>query len=579
MSFIRRIALLPLLFAATFTIPNARGQVVINEIVEDEQDYESTVDPADTREFVELYNSGNSSVDISGWTLTVSQFAPDTGTPVVDTFPNGSIIAPGGYFLIAGPGIPDAPNVYKPFAGELWLNTKTIFELRNPNLPGTNKLVDAVALETFRGNELDMATQDQLDQIGAGQTAGVGARGGWWGQIESNNAHPSDTGPNSHYPNLPMSLGRYRDGYDHNVNGRDFGMLPATPNATNNLPFAQAATIANVDSLANGAVLRDDFYASFKLPTVISPGTADTYNPNAITINPTSPQGGKAIIAWDETGGGNVVYSKKYANEYKLYAYIDPRPFNNATVDSTQSEATTYGLVGSSDMFFSTPNSGDLLTGQPGAGGNITSAANGNTGLGWMIQRRTSNAAGTQSSKAILQLIDFNDGGDGVLADNDWQIKHEVDMTGMQPGWHVLGIKYDPATGAVIGTYDSQTINFTTTTDLVGNFYVGYREQLPGVGLTGRPPTFDLFVPVGVAGDYNNNGVVDAADYVLWKNGGPLQNEVASIGTNDAADYDAWRARFGNTTGSGSAAGVPEPGALGLLIVAGVVAGWVRRTR
>ncbi|MFO0788163.1 MAG: hypothetical protein U0805_01820 [Pirellulales bacterium] len=71
----------------------------------------------------------------------------------------------------------------------------------------------------------------------------------------------------------------------------------------------------------------------------------------------------------------------------------------------------------------------------------------------------------------------------------------------------------------------------------------------------------------GVAGDYNNNGVVDAADYVLWRNGGPLQNEVDTPGTVNAADYTAWRARFGNTTGSGSLTGaaVPEPANVALL--------------
>jgi hypothetical protein len=78
--------------------------------------------------------------------------------------------------------------------------------------------------------------------------------------------------------------------------------------------------------------------------------------------------------------------------------------------------------------------------------------------------------------------------------------------------------------------------------------------------------------PAGVAGDYNNNGVVDMADYVLWRNGGPIQNEVASTGTIDAADYDAWRARFGNTSGSGSALGtsvVPEPTSIMLLAIIG----------
>jgi autotransporter-associated beta strand protein len=76
-----------------------------------------------------------------------------------------------------------------------------------------------------------------------------------------------------------------------------------------------------------------------------------------------------------------------------------------------------------------------------------------------------------------------------------------------------------------------------------------------------------LAAPPGVQGDYNNNGVVDAADYVLWRKGGPLQNEVDTPGTVNAADYTAWRARFGNTSGSGSSltsAAVPEPTTIAL---------------
>jgi hypothetical protein len=78
----------------------------------------------------------------------------------------------------------------------------------------------------------------------------------------------------------------------------------------------------------------------------------------------------------------------------------------------------------------------------------------------------------------------------------------------------------------------------------------------------------------GVPGDYNNNGVVDAADYGLWRKGGPLANEVDSPGTVNGADYTAWLARFGNTSGSGAgsgigAAAVPEPTAV-LLVAAGL---------
>jgi hypothetical protein len=73
---------------------------------------------------------------------------------------------------------------------------------------------------------------------------------------------------------------------------------------------------------------------------------------------------------------------------------------------------------------------------------------------------------------------------------------------------------------------------------------------------------------VGVLGDYNNNGIVDAADYVLWRNGGPLANESDMPGTVNQADYTFWRSRFGATSGSGTAlnaANVPEPASLGLL--------------
>ncbi len=74
-----------------------------------------------------------------------------------------------------------------------------------------------------------------------------------------------------------------------------------------------------------------------------------------------------------------------------------------------------------------------------------------------------------------------------------------------------------------------------------------------------------------MAGDYNNNGVVDMADYVLWRNGGPLANEGDNAGTVDAGDYTYWRAHFGNTSGSGSSLGggaVPEPTALLLGLIA-----------
>jgi hypothetical protein len=57
--------------------------------------------------------------------------------------------------------------------------------------------------------------------------------------------------------------------------------------------------------------------------------------------------------------------------------------------------------------------------------------------------------------------------------------------------------------------------------------------------------------PPGLDGDYNEDGSVNAADYVVWrKSNGPPEA------------YTTWRTNFGRSSGAGSALGgaaVPEP--------------------
>jgi T5SS/PEP-CTERM-associated repeat protein len=81
-------------------------------------------------------------------------------------------------------------------------------------------------------------------------------------------------------------------------------------------------------------------------------------------------------------------------------------------------------------------------------------------------------------------------------------------------------------------------------------------------------------------GDYNGNDVVDAADYVVWRERFgttfPLLNDPID-GTIGPAHYDQWRARFGQVAGGGSSsthplnpspvsAVVPEPGPLAVFV-------------
>lgn len=75
---------------------------------------------------------------------------------------------------------------------------------------------------------------------------------------------------------------------------------------------------------------------------------------------------------------------------------------------------------------------------------------------------------------------------------------------------------------------------------------------------------------VSLPGDFNVNGVVDAADYVLWRNSNGTSNALPNdngLGTPiGPAHFNLWRAHFGQTAGSGvgslANAPVPEPGTL-----------------
>jgi hypothetical protein len=87
-------------------------------------------------------------------------------------------------------------------------------------------------------------------------------------------------------------------------------------------------------------------------------------------------------------------------------------------------------------------------------------------------------------------------------------------------------------------------------------------------------------------GDYNNNGVVDAADYVIWRKSNgqnvTIPND-STPGTVRLADYTVWRTNFGKTpfggAGAGAVAVVPEPGSAALVLAGCIAVGFARRRR
>jgi hypothetical protein len=116
--------------------------------------------------------------------------------------------------------------------------------------------------------------------------------------------------------------------------------------------------------------------------------------------------------------------------------------------------------------------------------------------------------------------------------------------------------------------------------DTIDALYLDGVPQTPGLyGLgalgstffsgTGRLMVTNLGDPLGVTGDYNGDGTVDAADYTVWRdnlNGdaSALENrDPNNMGNVNQDDYDSWKANFGAMAGAGAGASttaaVPEP--------------------
>jgi hypothetical protein len=125
--------------------------------------------------------------------------------------------------------------------------------------------------------------------------------------------------------------------------------------------------------------------------------------------------------------------------------------------------------------------------------------------------------------------------------------------------------------GSIYTTLDDPLAgSATVATGISGNHIVGYYIDALG-------KTHGFLTTVPVPGDYNGNGIVDAADYTVWRdtlgsttdlraNG---DNSGASAGKIDQADFTVWKTNFGNHAGSGSetSAVVPEPASATLFLV------------
>ncbi len=120
----------------------------------------------------------------------------------------------------------------------------------------------------------------------------------------------------------------------------------------------------------------------------------------------------------------------------------------------------------------------------------------------------------------------------------------------------------------------------TFDTSTVGQFSASYTlnfsdENVPGAASLGslvlnlngivQAPVFTT------TGDFNGDGIVDGADYLVWQShasgpGSLHTGDANGDGLVNAADLAVWTSQFG-FSGGGSVQGVPEPSKLGLIAV------------
>ena len=113
-------------------------------------------------------------------------------------------------------------------------------------------------------------------------------------------------------------------------------------------------------------------------------------------------------------------------------------------------------------------------------------------------------------------------------------------------GDQVISMNSDVMIGLMVATGNTSTVNTSTFDNLAFAGGIDVTQSLNSLaaptnvqvtGVTSASESLSWTIPnVSVPGDFNHDGIVDAADFVAWRAMGGSQ-----------ADYDTWRSNFGAT--------------------------------
>ena len=199
--------------------PAAGAQIKINEFEPNPNWSDDTTDAS--REWVELFNAGGDTVDLSGWQLQF-ETNPDDWGAASGTFviPAGTSIEPGGFLVLAGD---DMPVLFE-LDASIHVITASEADTRDIGMGTASSNADGLRIVDCEGTAVDTALyghQDGVDDLERNSD----------GFLDDSGALASSLAPKG---SAGAVIGRVEDGVDTDASGDDFAlMLFPTPGLSN----------------------------------------------------------------------------------------------------------------------------------------------------------------------------------------------------------------------------------------------------------------------------------------------------------------------------------------------------------
>ncbi|QDV73913.1 lamin tail domain-containing protein [Botrimarina mediterranea] len=600
-----------IVLAFTLVVSVARGDVIISEIMYNAAGSDSG--SGFNKEWYELYNTGDTEVNLTGWRVGDSQDGQ-----WASAFPFGTSIAPGGTLVVTGDAT-TFDNQWGPGINRIQVGSFPALA----NSPSPNN--ETVAIRDAFGAIRDEVNLDQNNgwhRIDGTQGATLSLR------PEGLSATANDSGANW----LPAAWGAYGaslSDYNGELNHGSPGFVETTPQA----PFAPSpdaawsmAVIPDSQNYSKSSIhagkftqmtewVRDNREA-YNIQVVLHEG--DIVNNNR-TSNPSSGDqtsaqqwaNAKASMSVLDghlpyiMAGGNHDYGTTDAQDRQTYYNDYFKATDNPLIDPAQGGMLT-GVMNDGELQnayfdFVAPDGRKMLVlnleweprPETVAWANsiaalpeyadhtailLTHAYLTGTNSRYTSSRVAADASGSELWTELVQgnanfemVFNGHFGGDGSGTLTSAASGHVVHQMFFNTQFETQG-----------GNGWIRIVEF-----LEDGETVRVRTYSPVLGIERTDPQWSFEFKISdlpspnIAGDYNGDGFVDAADYTVWRDTLGSTTELAADGdgngTVNQLDYDVWVENFGAQQG-GSPLPTPEPTAL-VLLIAGVGMLPITRTR